>query len=106
VSVDEPNKIDVLGISNDRRHVILAIADHLDWSDEAEHLLMLQNKLNAYYEMIKSGALAREVPKTRDLPVTIRIYAMEPLSKEATKFLEIASAEFLKDGIPVEVLRD
>ncbi len=102
MSVDETNKRDCTAIDNAGTQVLLVISDHFDWSDEHEHLLMLQNKLNAYFTLIESGQLVKSVPKATGLPVTIRIVGKYPLSSDASKFLESAKSEFAKDGISLE----
>jgi hypothetical protein len=102
VSIDDPTKIDGAGIDKDGRYVVLMISDQLEWSEEGEHLLMLQEKLNAYDEFIASGALIRKMPKARGLPAIIRIYGKFPLSRQAEKFLESARSIFANDGIAVE----
>lgn len=102
MSIEDPNAVDAAAIDKDGRHVVLVISDHLDWSAEGEHLLMLQDKLNAYHEFITSGALVRQMPKARGLPVIIRTYGKFPLSEQAMNFMEAARAFFAKDGIAVE----
>ena len=102
MSIDDPTKVDGAAIDKDGRYVVLMISDHLDWVEEGEHLLMLQDKLNAYHELIASGALTRKMPKARGLPAIIRIYGKFPLSRQATEFLETARTIFEKDGIAIE----
>ena len=40
---------DVLdGVAHNNGELVMLISDHLDWSNEGEHLLALQDKINAY----------------------------------------------------------
>ena len=49
MSIEQSDVIDVISTNGDR--VILAISDHLDWDDEAGHVLALQDKINAYLQV-------------------------------------------------------
>ncbi|MEK4424975.1 DUF6572 domain-containing protein [Solibacillus sp. FSL K6-1523] len=55
MSIIETDKIDAIGISKDGEGLILMLADHLDWKNEAEHLTLLQDKINAYLGFIESN---------------------------------------------------
>lgn len=55
MSIIDKDKIDSIGINKDNGKVILEISDHLDWSCEYEHLVMLQDKINSYLSFIESG---------------------------------------------------
>ena len=45
-----------MSIDNDE-NVVLTITDHLEWDIENEHLLILQDKINAYLGAIEDGEL-------------------------------------------------
>ncbi len=51
------NKIDAIGIDKENNSVVLAIFDHLNWEDEYDHLLLLQDKVNVYINCIESGGI-------------------------------------------------
>ncbi|MDQ8767704.1 hypothetical protein RFG22_08355 [Streptococcus ruminantium] len=53
MAVDNFDIIDVMGKNKDG-HLVLMIADYLDWMDEECHLLILQNKLNRYLDFIQN----------------------------------------------------
>ncbi len=50
MSVEDKDKIDSMGINKETDVVTLAISDHLDWDNEYDHLIMLQEKINTYCE--------------------------------------------------------
>jgi len=103
MTVAEPKKIDFTAISKDRTHVALVIVDHLDWlTNEGEHLLMLQDKLNSYLEFIESGELVQNVPRAKGLPVIISIMGKYPLSTEAEKFFDLAKDAVTEAGFSLE----
>ena len=73
MSVDQTNKIDFVSVAKDNSHVLLSITDHLDWeTEEGEHLLLLQEKLNTYLHFIESGKLVETFPQADDLPAPKR----------------------------------
>ena len=47
MSVDQLDKVDFISKTSEG-NVELTISDHLEWDDKNEHLLILQNKINAY----------------------------------------------------------
>ena len=64
MSVVDDNTVDGIALTDDNEGIVLLLSDHLDWDDEYNHLLILQEKLNAYiyfleekqYEEIYSNA--------------------------------------------------
>ena len=54
MSIDQPAVIDFLWKDGPNNRAVLTISDHLDWEEEGEHLLLLQDKLNHYLEFIES----------------------------------------------------
>ncbi|MGG6195212.1 DUF6572 domain-containing protein [Pantoea allii] len=64
MSIEEINKIDFINTSNeDDELVLLGITDHLLWGgDVNEHLLLLQDKVNAYLNFILSGQMIELFP--------------------------------------------
>ncbi|AZE16761.1 hypothetical protein C4K09_2300 [Pseudomonas chlororaphis subsp. aureofaciens] len=66
MSVTDTEVIDMWGIPKwDHNKIVLGITDHLGWADkteQGEHLLALQEKLNAYIAFIESGDIYTEIP--------------------------------------------
>jgi hypothetical protein len=63
MSIVQGNKIDMVVTDKEKTRVALVIADHLDWEeDESEHLVLLQDKINAYLHFIESGQLKQSRP--------------------------------------------
>jgi hypothetical protein len=103
LSVTEPNKIDFIAKPNGEDRVYLIISDHLDWvTDEGEHLLVLQEKLNNYLHYIESGQLIENYPQYKETPVRIRVRGKYPLSAEAAKFYGLAEARVEELGFSLE----
>ncbi len=58
MAIEKSNIVDAVGIEKTTGDVVLTIADYLDWeTSEAQHLELLQEKLNAYLRFIESGEL-------------------------------------------------
>jgi len=56
VSVENFKVIDVVSIDKNE-NVVVGASDHLEWDEKNEHLLILQNKINAYLAAIENGSL-------------------------------------------------
>jgi hypothetical protein len=87
MSVDNPNIIDLVGIDQDG-NVVLTISDHLEWDDNNEHLLVLQEKINAYIGSIESGDLIENYPDAKNRNILIRIELKYSPDKDGAEFLE------------------
>ena len=108
MSILETNTVDGIGISEDGFSAALLLADHLDWSDEYAHLVLLQDKLNAYFSFIESGQLKARLPRRRMKGCTIEIrFRCEPTEK-AVQFLQAAQkqADKLKTKIRYQVMAE
>jgi hypothetical protein len=85
--VDNTSVIDSISLDKDG-NVVLTISDHLPWDDKNEHLMILQNKINAYLAFIENGELIENYPDADGKPVVINII---------TKYLPTDNAEiFIK----------
>ena len=51
----ETNVVDAVGFTKDLQTEVFGIFDHLDWSDEEEHLYLLQEKINTILVFIQGG---------------------------------------------------
>jgi hypothetical protein len=72
MSVEEKNKIDII-TTNKEGILVLTISDHLEWDDENEHLLILQDKINSYVDFTESGQMAENYPDKVDKKIMIQI---------------------------------
>lgn len=53
MSVVEIYQVDAMGISKDGKGLIFMISDQLAWENEADHLFLLQDKINTYFGYIE-----------------------------------------------------
>jgi len=88
MAVDQLNIIDVVGVDPVSGHVILTISDHLEWDAANKHLLVLQDKINAYLGMIEHGGLVQQYPDAKGRKVIIRVVMLHHPNEAATIFLD------------------
>lgn len=97
MGVEQTTVIDFIGIDQVSGAVCLTIADALDWN--ADHLRLLQDKLNAYLAFVESGELHSAYPLASGRPVVFDLRLQHRPDSEATLFLEQARALIGKAGI-------
>ena len=100
MSVEQTNVIDFIGINNETGYVILTISDHLAWTgQDAEHISVLQEKLNAYFRFVESGEIYQSYPKARGRQILIDIVGKYPPNDFACEFLAYAEDVAKSAGI-------
>lgn len=75
MSVVDLMVIDFVAINAASGDAILVISDHLEWDERNEHLLILQNKINAYLEGIEGGSLYETYPDAKYRNIVIEVKA-------------------------------
>jgi hypothetical protein len=83
MTVTDKDKVDVISTDRGSGDIRLTIADHLDWEDVGEHLLQLQDKLNAYLAFIESGEINDSYPNAIGAKLRIEVVAMHEVPDEA-----------------------
>ena len=86
MSVRNLEVIDIISI-NLNGNAVLTISDELEWDDKSEHLLTLQNKINAYLSAIEGGGLYENYPDANGRDIIINIVAKYEPNDEAKAFL-------------------
>jgi hypothetical protein len=87
MAIDNPNVIDFISISPENK-VALTISDHFEWNEDDEHLLLLQNKINSYLEVIESKQIFEIYPDANDKEIVIQAYLKYPPNQEGKLFLD------------------
>lgn len=100
MAVDQPNVIDVAGISKSTGEMTLTISDHLDWADTVMHQTMLQEKFNAYLAFVESGEIFRRFPEAENRMIVFKVVFKFVPDRDGILFLDrarkvIESAGFL-----------
>lgn len=96
MSVENLKVIDFASIDRNG-NAVLTISDHLQWDNSNEHLLILQNKINAYLSSIETGDFYDEYPDAKDRNIIISIVAKFEPNDNAKLFLDGAK-EILKSA--------
>jgi hypothetical protein len=87
MSVENPNVIDIISIDQDG-NALFTISDHLEWGENNEHLLILQDKVNYYLAAMESDDLYVQYPEARDKHFILRIIFLHHPNEDALFFLE------------------
>lgn len=111
MSVTDPKTIDMWGIPKwDNSKIVLGIADHLPWegkTEQGEHLLALQDKINTYVAFIESGEIYTEIPGALGKSPIIRVQGKYELSEQGEIFIDQATEVLRQANIELEfVLKD
>ncbi len=104
MAIDNPNIVDATGISDQNKMVILYIEDKFQWIDsdipEAEHLKMLEDKINAYLRYWRAGEVLNLYPQAGDYGMALEIRFMYKVPEHVKKALNQIGTKFKKLGIP------
>ncbi|MCG3087958.1 DUF6572 domain-containing protein [Sporosarcina cyprini] len=93
MAVHEIDQIDGMGRSEDGKQLIFLISDHLDWKSEGEHLLMLQEKINAYLAFIESEQYREHYQDGQFEEFIIEIHFLYPTTEKCDEFLAVVGEQ-------------
>jgi hypothetical protein len=99
MSVEQADVVDAVGLEVETGKVILTISDHLDWSNEEDHELKLQDKLNTYLSFIRSGELLASYPNAKGRNPVIEVVTRVAPSSNGQEFLDRVAAVIRNAGI-------
>jgi hypothetical protein len=106
MSVTDTNVVDMIGTIPDTDLVVLSISDHLEWgAQSAEHLLMLQNKINTYLRFIESGEIYTAFPSSKGKSVVVRVYFKYEPDDMGNQFMSRAEEVLRGAGIELQTAR-
>ena len=106
MSVVDTNKVDGIGISRNGQELFLLITDHLDWSQEYEHLIQLQNKLNSNIAFLESRQYEEIYPNRTFSSFCIEIHIMYELPDNCIKFINVVNQQLADQDISVNIVVD
>lgn len=93
MSVIDKRKIDAIGMNKSEDELLLMIADHLEWNNEYEHLIILQDKINSYFEYIEAKEYNDIYPNKEFEFYIIEIHFKYKITDKCKQFLEIAQKQ-------------
>jgi len=92
MSIDQTQVVDGIGVDEETGEVILVITDHFNWDDNVhDHLILLQEKINAYLSFVEGGELLEVYPDSKGRKVVINVIGKYPLGDTGTNFFAQAS---------------
>ena len=88
MSIVDNKTVDGIALTDDNNGIILLIADHMDWRDEYQHLVMLQEKINVYITFLEQKQY-EDIYKGENITYgIIEIHFLYSLTANAEKFLQ------------------
>ena len=88
MGIKDINIVDSIGTSITKKNTVsLLISDNLDWENEHEHMVIMQNKINTYLNFIESSEIYSKFPKAKGKQFEILIYATHRLTPNAKEFI-------------------
>lgn len=110
MAIDNANVIDGIGIDKKRNALCLLLTDHLDWVtndentlSEYDHLMLLQNKINAYISYLESKQYEQQYPDITFNMAVIEIHFKYGITENCEKFLNSVQDQIGQYGIKIEV---
>ena len=103
MSVEQVDVIDFIGVESSSGKLVLTISDHLDWDQEGEHLLTLQEKLNTYIAFMESGQILKAYPNAAGRSVTIDVAMRTPPPPSGMTSSFFEKVRTLLEGMDLEL---
>ena len=102
MSVIDKKTIDSIAVTNDDEGVILLITDHLEWKDEYNHLVILQEKINAYISFLESGQY-KDIYRNKEFQYgVIEIHFKYNPTEKAKQFLNTVQNQISEIGLIIQ----
>ena len=101
MSIIDKKTIDGAGLTDDKG-IILLITDHLDWNDEYQHLVLLQEKINVYITFLEEKQYEEIYKEVEIAYGVIEIHFLHNLTDNAKKFLQAVQNQVTELGIKIQ----
>ena len=107
MAIDNPNVIDGMAIDEDRKAICLLLTDHFAWNgndtlSEYHHLILLQEKINAYISYLDTRQYEEQYPKEEIVMAIIEIHFKYDITENCEKFLNTVQNQIGQYGIKIE----
>lgn len=102
MSLTQLDKIDTMTLDEQSGKVILSITDEHGWESPRDHLLILQEKINAYLSFIKQKEYLKIKPEYDGKDFVIMIISKLPYPKEGVAFLEKVQQALKPRGLCID----
>ncbi|MCM1098106.1 MAG: branched-chain amino acid ABC transporter substrate-binding protein, partial [Ruminococcus flavefaciens] len=92
MAIDNTNVIDGMGVDKNRKALCLLLTDHFAWNgnnslSEYDHLILLQEKINAYIRYLEAKQYEEQYPKEKIVMAIIEIHFKYNITENCEKFL-------------------
>ncbi|MBQ8166290.1 MAG: hypothetical protein IJZ96_04545 [Lachnospiraceae bacterium] len=102
MSVVDNKTVDGLALTDDKNGIILLITDHLDWKNEYEHLVKLQEKINVYLSFLEEKQY-EDIYKGENITYgIIEIHFLYRITTNAEKFLQSVQNQVAEYGVKIQ----
>ena len=102
MSVVDNKTIDGAALTDDKKGIVLLITDHVDWEEEYQHLLMLQEKINLYISFFEEKQY-EDIYKGENIAHgIIEVHFLYSLTSNAEKFLQSVQEQVAKLGVKIQ----
>lgn len=107
MAIDNPNVIDGIAINNENKAVCLLLTDHLAWKgkdalSEHDHLILLQDKINAYILYLETKQYEKMYPEQEIIMAIIEIHFKYDITENCETFLNVVQNQIGQYGIKIE----
>lgn len=108
MSITNIKVIDGIGTNKENDAIMLLLCDHLPWEGEnapkvVDHLLLLQQKLNAYVSFLEGGQYKGKYPNLEPKMALIDIRFQHDIPQTCEQFLQTVQDKLGELGIKIEV---
>ena len=101
MSVIDVDKIDGMGKNEENKELLLLITDHLEWKNEQDHLMILQNKINSYLGFIESKQYVETYSDDVFEKYIIEIHFQNDIPENCFKFLDVVANQVEEFNIKI-----
>lgn len=107
MSIDNTNVIDGMAMDKNRKAICLLLTDHFAWNgndtlSEYEHLILFQEKINAYISYLETGQYEEQYPEEEIVMAIIEIHFKYDITENCEKFLNTVQKQIGQYGIKIE----
>jgi len=101
--VENPRIVDLIREDEERGEVVLVVAEPRRWTGGRQQLGEHEEKLNAYFEYVLGGHLAKQYPQYVDMPVRIELWCVEEPGEAERPFLAAVARFCAENGLKFAV---
>ena len=102
MSVVDSTVVDGIALTEDKNGIVLLITDHLDWSEEYQHLMTLQEKINTYLGFLEEKQYEEMYKEETITYGIIEIHFLYSLTANAEKFLQSVQNQVAELGVKIQ----